>query len=465
MISDDVRRQIAAGESYLTAFIADAADIDHIAATVTGFLNASGGILFIGVSESGKIIGVGSDLEAEERRRKIEHHLRNRISPEAHFTVSVDVEKGGPVITIEAPRGRDGPYAVNQAFYVRRGASTVQFDDETLGEFIRKRAIETQRWERRPSVGMLDRDILVPEIDRLMADAQRSGRFDFVEREDGMSLLGRLGLLSGGDPTQAADVLFGKEPERRHPQCRVRFIRYESDKVGDRFVDDRWISGPLGLVFDQIVERLAATVRIQATFEPGNPVRQDRPTYSMAALREGVVNALAHRDYADFSSGASVSVFPGRIEIWNSGKLPATLKVADLKRVHPSIPTNPDITFILYLRGLMDRLGRGTQKILLGCKELGARTPKWESKASGITLTIYSAGNSDADPVFLNERQRRLIERLRPGDLVRANDYMIEQSVSERQARRDLSDLDAAGLLEKIGSARATAYRRTEMEV
>lgn len=465
MISDDVRRQIAAGESSLTAFIADPADIDHIAATVAGFLNASGGILFIGVSQSGKILGVGSDIEAEERRRDIEHHLRDRISPEALFTVSVDVEKERPIITIEAPQGRDGPYAVNRAFYVRRGASTVQFDDATLNQFLRNRAIETQRWERRPSVGMLDSDISFPEINRLMEDAQRTGRFDFSGREDGMSLLGRLGLLSNGDPTQAADVLFGKEPELRHPQCRVRYIRYESDKVGDRFIDDRWISGPLGMVFDQLVERLAVTVRIQATFEPGNPVRQDRPTYSMAALREGVVNALAHRDYADFSSGVTVSVFPGRIEIWNSGKLPATLKIADLKRVHPSIPTNPDITFILYLRGLMDRLGRGTQKILLGCKELGARPPKWESKASGITLTIYSASNADADPVFLNERQRRLIERLRPGDAVRANDYMAEEDISERQARRDLSDLDAAGLIEKVGSARATAYRRTEKEV
>ena len=86
------------------------------------------------------------------------------------------------------------------------------------------------------------------------------------------------------------------------------------------------------------MEKVGAHVRIQSLFAPGDRGREDHPNYSIEALREGLVNALAHRDYAAFSGGVTVSVYPGRIEIWNSGRLPRGIKVADLKRVHPSIP-------------------------------------------------------------------------------------------------------------------------------
>ena len=58
-----------------------------------------------------------------------------------------------------------------------------------------------------------------------------------------------------------------------------------------------------------------------------------------AALREGLRNEFfAHRDYSSFSGGPTVSVFADRIEIWNTGRLPEGLKLADLKRNHPSLP-------------------------------------------------------------------------------------------------------------------------------
>lgn len=465
MISDDIRSQIKSGESAIRAFARNPVNLDGIAATVAGFLNASGGILFIGVDDSGAIVGVGSDLEAEGTRRSVEQALRDRIAPKALFTVSLDVEADRSVITVEVPQGRDGPYAVGGAYWVRRGLETVRFDDAALDQFLRDRAVETQRWERRPSVGMTDSDVASIEVIRLLDDARLTGRFDFTPREESASVFQRLGLTAGGYSTQAADVLFGKHPEVRLPQCRLRYIEYETNKTGDKFIDDRWIVGPLGSVFDQVVERLSATVRIQSIFKPEDPRRSERATYSLAALREGVVNALAHRDYAAFSSGVSVSVYPSRIEIWNSGSLPAALKVADLKKIHPSIPMNPDIAFVLYLRGLMDRLGRGTQKILRGCNDVGARAPKWESKPTGVTLTIYSGGDGDGQSVQFNDRQLQLIERLRPGDSVRAADYEKQAEISDRQARRDLAELEEAGLLQRIGSARATAYRRTEREV
>ncbi|MFC0683110.1 RNA-binding domain-containing protein [Novosphingobium clariflavum] len=465
MIWEDIYRQIRNGEGSATAFVPAAESIEEIASTVSAFLNTHGGVVFVGVGPGGRILGVSQDLAADELRRSLEEQLRAAITPKALFTLSVDVETDRPIITVEVPQGRDGPYAAFNQYYRRDGAQTLAFDNTTLDQFFRERSIEAQRWERRPSASLDDEDLAPGEIPLLVEDASRTGRFDFSGSTDEMAVLQRLGLTSGGMYTQGADVLFAKSPELRHPQCRVRLILYASDKVGDTFIDDRWIVGPLGQVFYQVVERLSSVVRIQAKFPADNPRREDLPTYSMAALREGVVNALAHRDYSSFSSGVTISVYPSRIEIWNAGQLPPSLKIADLRKNHPSIPTNPDIAFVLYLRGLMDRLGRGTQKIILGSKESGARAPKWESKASGITLTIYSGDLAAIEPLALHPRQAVVLQTLRPGDAIRTSEYMVQAEVSERQARRDLAALEEFGFLEKIGSARATSYRRTEREL
>lgn len=266
-----------------------------------------------------------------------------------------------------------------------------------------------------------------------------------------------------GGLTNACDILYARRPTRRHPQSRVRYIHFESDKAGAAFHDDVWFEGPLVQVYRQLMERLAAQVQVRAHFGPDEHGRQDRANYSLEALREGLVNALVHRDYSAFSGGATVSVYPGRIEIWNSGRLPDGIKVTDLRRLHHSIPTNPDIAHVLYLRRLMERVGRGTQKIIAACQEPGALAPKWTDSEAGVTLTIFSTDANDMIP--LNVRQAQAMEIMRPGDSVRLPDYMVDMKVSERQARRDLAELEKAGFLRRIGQARATYFQRTEKTV
>jgi ATP-dependent DNA helicase RecG len=75
----------------------------------------------------------------------------------------------------------------------------------------------------------------------------------------------------------------------------------------------------------------------------------------LGLLSEGVYNraAICHRDYADESSNATLAVFDDRMEIWNSGRLPPVLKIADLKKTHDSFPRNKLIARVLYACGLI----------------------------------------------------------------------------------------------------------------
>lgn len=461
MISAEVRKQIRDGERSGIAFVADAQDIEAIAATVCAFLNSRGGILFLGVESTGKIVGIGGN--AESTRRRLEAQLQDKIAPAALFTLSIDAEDTETIISIEVPEGRDTPYVVGGRVFVRSGKRTIPAEPSLLRRLVQTRSVEPDRWERRPSLSLEDEDIDLAEVKATVRDARETQRFNFPETDDLHATLRQLNLVVSGGLTNACDVLFSKRPSARHPQCRVRFTFFESDKVGSAYNDDLWIEGPLVQVYSQIIDRVSVHVRVQAHFTPGEHVRKDRVNYSIEALREGVVNALAHRDYAAFSGGASVSVYPNRIEIWNSGRLPRGINVGDLKRSHPSIPTNPDIAHVLYLRRLMERVGRGTQKIIAACEELGAKPPRWQDNPSGVVLTIYSAGSVEGPR--LTARQSQVMERLRPGDMLTLRDYVREQDVSERQARRDLVDLEEAGLVRRLGRGRATTYQRTERTI
>jgi len=106
------------------------------------------------------------------------------------------------------------------------------------------------------------------------------------------------------------------------------------------------------------------------------------------------MNAFAHRDYASFSGGVYASVYPDRIEILNSGRLPKGISAESLRREsHESILVNPDISHVFYLYELMERVGRGTFKIIQECREYEMWLPEWKSGASGVRLTFSNPGS------------------------------------------------------------------------
>ncbi len=88
--------------------------------------------------------------------------------------------------------------------------------------------------------------------------------------------------------------------------------------------------------------------------------------------------------------GIRVQVFPQRVEIWNSGGFPEGVTPAGLMAGQISILRNPDIAHVLYLQGLMEKLGRGGVLIGHACKQQGLPPPEWQGDAMGVALTFYA---------------------------------------------------------------------------
>jgi ATP-dependent DNA helicase RecG len=194
---------------------------------------------------------------------------------------------------------------------------------------------------------------------------------------------------------------------------------------------------------------------VAGRFESGVLERIDEPLFPPLALREALVNALCHRDYSIAGGSISVAIYDDRLEISSTGLLPFGLTVADLKRDHESYPRNPLLANVFYLRGLIERWGRGTQKIVELCVQAGHPEPEFEESAGSVTVRFIPSGYTPPHRVShnLTERQRRILHVLRDGLQLRSMEIRLQLSPppsasalrNELNLLRNLELIDGSG--------------------
>ena len=95
------------------------------------------------------------------------------------------------------------------------------------------------------------------------------------------------------------------------------------------------------------------------------------------AVKEAVVNAICHRDYTSHQS-VQVMLFADRLEVWNAGRLPKGLTIADLKKAHSSLPPNELLALPMYLKGAIEKTGTGTEDMVKQCRSWGLADPEFQ---------------------------------------------------------------------------------------
>ena len=444
------------GESATVEFKSDVGDLDGIGRAACSLLNARGGIIIVGVDDRGQATGI---LDAQAKSKAIQRHLFQFLSPKAPCSVTTDESLGKVVLVVDAPAGQEQPYVYRGHIYMREGPHTRPARPNEISHLVEARASHETRWERCPAPGVELSDLQGDLILDTASFARKRG-LTLENTNDPTEVLRQLGLATPGSLFNSAVVLFAKQPHRFFPQTRVRAVVYDRDKSGN-FTDRRDFEGNLFTLIEAVEAFVKTHVPISAKFTPGQLRREDSPAYPFSALREGLLNALVHRDYSTFTGGVSVSIYPSRIEIWNSGWLPTGLTIGDLKRDHPSLPHNPDISQVVYLRGLIERVGRGTENIIEECRTAGLPAPVWKQTPAGITLTFFAreAGAS----LVLNSRQQELMARLRVDEVLRPAAYyqQVAPSTSQRRAQLDLVELAKAGYFMQQGKTKGTVYVRT----
>jgi ATP-dependent DNA helicase RecG len=248
-----------------------------------------------------------------------------------------------------------------------------------------ERAHAESRWENTPATDQDIADLDEEEILRTLRLGREAGRLPESTPSEAADALDRLGLRKAGRLVQAAVVLFGTRFLPDYPQCHLRLARFKgTDKT--EFLDNRQVHGHAFDLLDEAMTFLMRHLPIRGRFESNRLERIDEPLLPTAALREALVNAFCHRDYAIPGGAVSVAIYDDRLEIWSQGVLPFGLRPVDLKGEHTSQPRNPLITGVFYRRGLIEQWGRGTNRIVELCVKAGHPEPDFDEVAGAVVV-------------------------------------------------------------------------------
>ena len=235
-------------------------------------------------------------------------------------------------------------------------------------------------------------------------------------------------------------------------------------KTGSRFEDTLLIEDNLFGAFNRIQDYFIRNLPMVSEFKHDNWNRINREKYPLEALDEAVLNAMVHRDYADLSGEITINIYNDKIEIVNSGEIPSDIISGKNKiREHHSVLRNPTIAHMFYLRGKIEKLGRGLSLIRNKFSEFGLRLPEWTCQSGYTTLTLFGT-HKEAE---LNQRMIKFLLSLKSSDRFTREEYekFFAGKISERGARNDIAKLLEGKWLNKLGEGPQTMYVRTNKEL
>ncbi len=387
--------RIASGESAVTEFKQNYGDRRAIGRTICAFANTLGGVLILGVTDSREIVGVKQDPEKVQER--LTAFLQSGCSAPVSARLGSHKDTNGWVHWLEVPRQRGfEPLRFGGRVWVRRGRSSVEPSPSELHELYNmfgyilteERAIDAA------SVEALD-------FQSFRVFLKRSGfeteEFPQPSREDDLRNRGAVVEVGGRLRATLYGVLaFGREPQS-YPQTRsftIGYVAYDGVDRSDRTL----IAGEaLGRVGEQ-VDRAAGWIASLGRVESYEGLRRtDRFLLPLRVLREALVNAVAHRDYAITGSRILLEVFSDRVDLTNPGLLPNHMTVASVMAGGHPRSRNELVANYLQTLGYMEQRGRGWPIMRREMQQFNGTTPELiedpGSKSVRVTFKLKRPGH------------------------------------------------------------------------
>jgi ATP-dependent DNA helicase RecG len=498
MTRSEVKKLLSGKQNTQVAFATEKVTEGVLSKTLVALANARGGTFLLGVTQTGLVRGV---RDADDMRDRVLWAALS-VTPPLVLPIPEQIRadwgsgESRTVVAVQVPRGLPSVYAVDGRYLIRDGPSTRTLKASEVHQLMLQKGalsapaqFETQvppgatlhdlDWDRvRQYVTHLEQPTNrddppdsdnPPDVARPPAAA--AGRQRHLEEilRQRTCLVNREGQQV---PTAAGLLLFGKRPSLWMPGAEITAVRYPGTEMSDQFVRED-IDGPLADQIRRAEAFLRANVPQQTVLE--GLTHQDRPAYPHQVLREVLVNAVAHRDYAIRGEGIQIFIFGDRIRIYSPGRLPGHITVENI--VEERFSRNPVIVQVLADLGFVERLGYGIDRIMRLLQQSELPAPLFEETSAGFQVILRPRAVAGLTQIptasvhakrwshlELNSRQelalQHMVEQGGPGSarLTNREFQKLCPDVSAETIRRDLSDMVHKGILLRIGRKRATYY-------
>ncbi len=416
---------------------------------ICGFANANGGKIFIGKNDKGEISGV-------KNPKKLLEDIPNKVRDVLGILVDVNLyqaEKGYFIeIIVESQ-----PFSVNYKgqYHYRSGSTKQELKGVALDKFMLEK--KGKKWDGVPIPNVSVNDLKNETFEFFKKRAIISNRIDEnILTEDNINILENLRLTDKPYLKRATILLFHPDPEKFITGAFIKTGYFQTDTElifqdeihGNLFEQ---VETTIEILFTKYIKRIISYEGIH---------RVETYEYPKDAVREAILNALAHKDYS-IGTPIQISVYDDKLMIWNYGQLPEDWTVENLTKKHSSIPFNPDIANAFFRAGYIEAWGRGTIKIIEQCKKFGLSKPEFKNDGKDFWLIfrkdIYN--EKYLTELNLSERQVKAVLYTKEKGKISNKKYQEICEVSKGTATKELRELiEKFDILERKGNVGAGTY-------
>lgn len=427
-------------------------EIKEIIKSISAFSNTKGGRIFIGISREGKPIGVQIGKGTLE---KLANQISQRTEPNIHPQITVRKAQGDrEIIIVAVKESPDQVVLASGRPYKRVGRATVRMSREEY----EKKILEIHKiefyFDRQICKEATLKDIDEETVKKFLIKAKEERNLNLTPQMSVKEALEKLNLFVKGKLSNAAILLFGKDPQGFFLQAEIKAARFKGVKPLE-FIDMKVLGKNIIEQREDAIEFIKEHIKLHAKVV--GTERIETWEYPIEAIREAITNAICHRDYKN-PGNVQIRIFDDRIEIWGCGPLPKPLTPEMLRKKHKSVLRNSLIGRCFFLIKYIEEWGTGTNRMIEWCKRCKLPEPLFEHISGDFVVTFRKYHITEEAMEDLPIRQRKIAEYIREHKKISRKECMELLDVSKDTAVRELSDLQKKGLLKRIGKGKNICY-------
>jgi ATP-dependent DNA helicase RecG len=445
-----IKRKIPKEESQLVEFKSFLGGVSdrEMARTLCAFSNSDGGEIYLGVTDSGKEIGLKVTPDILDR---IQNAAREGCTPPVPISLKeIPIEKNLSVLRISALRSANLHSTSDGHSYIRVGTQ----DKRVMGDELLRLAESKSQVSFEDT--LLEQGIDVLDLQALeeysIARQKRSLTQSKLSPEELLIKIGLASLKNGKFSIRVgAFVLFGRDGDQTLLQRDLTFVVYSDSESMYTYRED--LSLPVTRMLTRIMELLRPFNRFAE--EVHGLKRAESLYYPEQAIREALLNAIAHRDYRIHGLSNEIRVYPNRIEFISAGGLPGLMTLQNLEERHYS--RNPKIVHALMTLGYVEELGQGIGLIKKLLKENGNPTPAFEAFQDLFKVTFFKKQQLSN----IKAARERITSILKSELALTRSQIEAKTGIKSTTLKKILASMVEDKLITRSGKGRATTYSKS----
>ncbi len=349
---------------------------EKIAESIASFSTHKGGLILVGVNDEGVPIGV--ECDEDDIQKNLVNIQNNMLNGSPHVNLTFyEHEPGKKIVVFSIKEGEKKPYGWKGAHYKRSSSTNKKLNAREITEMdlqSRNLTFDTlyaMIYSRPATIGDLDER----KIQKYLSLFNTSRRNKKMQYTNIKNFLVNFDLYFENKIKNSSLLFFGRNISSTFPGCKINFLKYGGDTEESNLLETKkLIGGDIISQIEEIIDMIRANTENKIVMSGLRRIEINQ--YPSNAIREAVINAVAHRDYSIADSFINVRLFDNRLEIISPGRLVQGLTVDGIKKGGLSKRRNISVCRLLDNIGLMEQSGQGIKNMILSMTRLGLKEPE-----------------------------------------------------------------------------------------